>query len=317
MKLQQITDKSGENQPPLPRVQVTGVHKSFGGRNGKVRAVQGIDLTINAGEIVAFLGPNGAGKTTTIDMLLGLTTPDKGIITVMGKSPAQAVNSGLVSAVMQTGGLLRDLTVKETVTAIASLHGCQERIDGVIKRAKLESIQARRVSKCSGGEQQRLRFALALLPDPDLIILDEPTAGMDVTARREFWSAMQEDADSGRTIIFATHYLEEAESFAERTILIKHGKIVADGTTSHIRAVASGRFVTATMPHPSEEVLTRIASEPGVQGAELFGTRLHVSTTDSDGLARRLLGHYGAMDLEISAPSLESAFMNLTAEDEK
>ena len=280
-------------------------------------AVQGIDLTINAGEIVAFLGPNGAGKTTTIDMLLGLTTPDQGTITVMGKSPAQAVNSGMVSAVMQTGGLLRDLTVKETIMAIASLHGCQERVAGVISRANLESVQSRRVSKCSGGEQQRLKFALALLPDPDLIILDEPTAGMDVTARREFWSAMQEDADSGRTIIFATHYLEEAESFAERTILIKNGKIVADGTTSHIRAVASGRFVTATVPHGSKEVLAQIGAEPGVENAELFGNRLHVSTTESDGLARKLLNQYRATDLEISAPSLESAFMNLTAEDTK
>lgn len=315
--MQQVPNKSDGNQLPVPRVQITGVHKSFGGGNGRVLAVQGIDLTINAGEIVAFLGPNGAGKTTTIDMLLGLTSPDQGTITVMGKSPAQAVNSGAVSAVMQTGGLLRDLTVKETVTAIASLHGCQERIDSVIGRAKLEDVQSRRVSKCSGGEQQRLKFALALLPDPDLIILDEPTAGMDVTARREFWAAMQEDADSGRTIIFATHYLEEAESFAERTVLIKNGKIVADGTTSHIRAVASGRFVTATLPHPFKDVLAQIESEPGVESAELFGARLHVSTTDSDGLARRLLDHYDATDLEISAPSLENAFMNLTAEDAK
>lgn len=298
---------------PQVRIKVSGLRKTFTSHAGDVQAVAGIDLEIRSGEIVAFLGPNGAGKTTTIDMILGLTQPDAGEIKVLGLSPKQAIASGKVSAVMQTGGLLRDLTVLETVQAIAALHNCLDRVAGVMDRANLTAVARRKVSKCSGGEQQRLKFALALLPDPDLIILDEPTAGMDVNARREFWSAMQEDADAGRTIVFATHYLEEAEAFAERTVLVSGGKIIADGTTAHIRAIASGRLITATLGTHTEAELTKIRGEAGVQEAHFMGTRLHVTTTDSDRLALKLLAEYGAKDLEIQAPSLESAFLNLTA----
>ena len=306
-----------EQEARAATVELIAVHKSFGRHGAQVKAVAGVDMTIRAGEIVAFLGPNGAGKTTTIDMILGLTHPDSGTIRVMGLTPREAIATGEVSAVMQTGGLLRDLTVLETVRAIASLHGAADRVQSVLARAKLSDIAGRRVSKCSGGEQQRLQFALAFLPNPDLIILDEPTAGMDVTARRDFWAAMQEDADSGRTIIFATHYLEEAEAFAQRTILINGGAIVADGTTAHIRSLAAGRKVTATMPTHDPEVLATILSQPGSREAHFQGTKLTVTTTDSDSLALTLLRDYAATELEISAPSLESAFMDLTAGDAK
>src|SRR5690606_1128576 len=132
--------------------------------------------------------------------------PTSGAVRVLGTTPQRAVHAGRVSAVMQTGGLLRDLTVRETVTAIASLHGARHRVAEVMERTAITGLGSRKVSKCSGGEQQRLKFALALLPDPDLLILDEPTAGMDVNARREFWDTMRDDADSGRTVVFATHY---------------------------------------------------------------------------------------------------------------
>lgn len=293
-------------------VDISQVHKSFGRRN-QVHAVQGIDLTISTGEIVALLGPNGAGKTTTIDMILGLSDPDRGTVQVMGGSPWQAVAQGKVSALMQTGGLLRDLTVLETVTAIAALHGAVDQIPAVLRRTNLANIQKRKVSKCSGGEQQRIKFALALLPNPDLIILDEPTAGMDVGARREFWQAMQEDAQSGRTIIFATHYLEEAQAFAQRTVLMNGGKIVADGTTAHIRAIASGRVVTATLPATEQQQVDAIKQIDGVKQVSLSGDHLEVTTTNSDELARLLLTRFGASDLEISGPSLETAFVHLTA----
>src|SRR5699024_4358015 len=135
---------------------------------------------------------------------------------VLGRSPRRAVREGRISAVLQSGGLLRDLTVAETVRMIASTFTEHVPVPEVIERAGIASIARRRVSKCSGGEQQRLRFALALLPDPDLLVLDEPTAGMDVSARAEFWDTMRADAASGRTVVFATHYLEEADTFAER-----------------------------------------------------------------------------------------------------
>src|SRR3954449_10129981 len=174
------------------------VHKSF----GPVTAVDGIDLTVEPGEIVAFLGPNGAGKTTTIDMVLGLSRPDAGRAEVYGLAPRSAVAHGLVSAVMQTGGLLKELTVRETVELTAALFAHTRPVDEVLDRAGIGEIAGRRVGKCSGGQQQRLRFAMALLPEPELLILDEPTPGMDVEGRRDFWAAIRADAERGRTVLF-------------------------------------------------------------------------------------------------------------------
>src|SRR3954462_3449342 len=197
----------------LPAIRLDQVTKDF----GAVHAVQGIDLTIRQGEIVAFLGPNGAGKTSTIDMILGLSRPTSGTVSVLGLEPHQAVARGLVSAVMQSGGLLKDLTVAETVEYTASLFAGTTAglpsVTEVLERAGIDSIADRRVGRCSGGEQQRLRFAMAVVSDPALLLLDEPTTGMDVEGRRAFWSAIREDAERGRTVLFATHYLEEAVAY--------------------------------------------------------------------------------------------------------
>src|SRR3954466_4451136 len=188
-----------------PAVALRGLTKRF----GAVTAVDGLDLTVQPGEIVAFLGPNGAGKTSTVDMVLGLSRPDAGSVEVFGLPPRTAVAHGLVTAVMQTGGLLKDLTVGETVELTAALFAHTRPVAEVLERAGLTEIANRRVGKCSGGQQQRLRFAMALLPEPELLILDEPTTGMDVEGRRDFWSAIRADAERGRTVLFATHYLEE------------------------------------------------------------------------------------------------------------
>lgn len=292
-------------------VSLTGLTKTFSTSRTKVQAVKGIDLQIPTGQIVAFLGPNGAGKTTTIDMILGLTKPTAGAAKILGLDPPQAVSSGRVSAVLQTGGLLRDMTVKETVTVIASMHGKSDRINEVMERTGLTRIAKRRVGKCSGGEQQRIKFALALLPDPDVLILDEPTAGMDVMARREFWSTMRSEATHGRTVIFATHYLEEAQSFAERTILMSQGKIVADGATAELRQLISGRTLSASFP--SEALGEQAAAfDQSVQITERNGSRFAFQCQNSDRFAAALLGEYQAYDLEISSPSLEDAFIQLT-----
>lgn len=292
-------------------VSLTGLTKTFSTSRTKVQAVKGIDLQIPTGQIVAFLGPNGAGKTTTIDMILGLTKPTAGAAKILGLDPPQAVSSGRVSAVLQTGGLLRDITVKETVTVIASMHGKSDRINEVMERTGLTRIAKRRVGKCSGGEQQRIKFALALLPDPDVLILDEPTAGMDVMARREFWSTMRSEATQGRTVIFATHYLEEAQNFAERTILMSQGKIVADGATAELRQLISGRTLSASFT--SEDQGEQAATfDQSVQITERNGSRFAFQCQNSDRFAAALLGEYQAYDLEISSPSLEDAFIQLT-----
>jgi len=291
---------------PVPAIEITGLHKSF----GSVEAVRGLDLVVEQGEIVAFLGPNGAGKTTTIDMLLGLSKPTSGSVKVLGRTPREAVAHGLVAAVMQTAGLLKDISVRETLELVGSLFTHTTTVDGVLERAGITEIAGRRVDKCSGGQQQRLRFAMALLCDPDVLVLDEPTTGMDVEGRRDFWAAIREDAGRGRTVVFATHYLEEADAYADRIVLVRQGEIVADGTASQIKAMAAGRTVRATLPGASAESL---AGLPGADGIEIRGDTVLVHSTDTDAVARYLLTHTDAHDLEIAARGMEDAFIALTS----
>lgn len=291
-----------------PAVRLEQLTKSF----GDVQAVRGLDLTVEPGEIVAFLGPNGAGKTTTIDMVLGLSRPTSGRVEVQGMAPHDAVARGLVSAVMQTGGLLRDLTVVETLHLTASLFSDTRPIDEVMARAGIAEIAARRVGSCSGGQQQRLRFAMALLPDPELLILDEPTTGMDVEGRRDFWAAIRADASRGRTVLFATHYLDEADAYADRIVLVRRGQVVADGTAAQIKAMSSGRIVRASWPEANLDQLRQI---PGTDTVEQRGDTVILHATDSDAVARYLLTRTGARDLEITAHGLEDAFIALTSDD--
>ena len=298
-----------------PALSLRGVRKVYSAATHPVVAVDGIDVTVDAGEIVAFLGPNGAGKTTTLDMCLGLVPPTAGAVEVFGQAPRAAVVAGRVSAVLQSGGLLRDLTVGETVRAIAALHGVPERAAVVMERAGVADLARRKVQSCSGGEQQRLRFALALLPDPALLVLDEPTAGMDVAARRSFWETMHDETREGRTVVFATHYLEEAQAFAPRTVLIDHGRILADGPTAQLRGLVGDRTVVATVPG-ADGVVGRLRAVPGVRDVLREGDRVTVTGTAADEVALLLLAELGGHDLEITAPTLESAFLALTGGDE-
>jgi ABC-2 type transport system ATP-binding protein len=294
----------------VPAVALRGLTKRF----GAVTAVDGLDLTIEPGEIVAFLGPNGAGKTSTIDLVLGLSRPDAGTVGVYGRAPRTAVAHGLVSAVMQTGGLLKELTVRETVELTATLFAHTRPVAEVLERAGIADIADRRVGKCSGGQQQRLRFAMALLPEPDLLILDEPTTGMDVEGRREFWAAIRADAERGRTVLFATHYLEEADAYADRIVLVSHGRVVADGTAAEIKARSSGRRLTATWAGITAADAVALRGLPGVEDVELRGDTVLLAARDSDAVARHLLTATPARDLQITSRGLEDAFLALTGD---
>jgi ABC-2 type transport system ATP-binding protein len=288
-------------------ISLRGVTKDF----GDVHAVRGIDLEVKQGEIIAFLGPNGAGKTSTIDMILGLSRPTAGEVEVLGTTPNDAIRRGLVAAVMQTGGLLKDLTVAETAEYTASLFAHTESVADVLTRAGIAGIADRKVGKCSGGEQQRLRFAMALLSDPALLLLDEPTTGMDVEGRRAFWTSIREDAQQGRTVLFATHYLEEADAYADRIVLVSKGLVVADGTASEVKALAAGRTVRATLPHVDIDSLRALAS---VDSVEVRGDSVLVHSRDTDEVARHLLNHTQATNLEITSRGLEDAFIALTGD---
>ena len=298
---------------PVDAVRLTGLRKSF----GAVDAVNGIDLTIRPGEVVALLGPNGAGKTTTIDMILGLSRPTGGEVSTFGMPPRRAVDRGLVSAVMQSGGLLPDITVRETVALTASLFSHRIDVDEAMRRAGVADLAPRIVKKCSGGQRQRLRFAMALVSDPALLILDEPTTGMDVEGRRSFWEAIHADAADGRTVVFATHYLEEADDFADRIVLVRHGRVVADGTAAQIRASVSGRTLRAALTGPAEQVrsaLAPLAAGARIGNIEILGGTLSLTATDTDAVAALLLGEHLAKDLEITSRGLEDAFIALTSD---
>ena len=241
-----------DRQTGLPALDIRGLVKEFRTRTGVVRAVDGLDLRLERGEVVAFLGPNGAGKTTTIDVLLGLSRPTSGVVQVLGQDPDDAVAAGRIAVVLQSGGLLGDLTVRETVRLTASLFDAGHDVTPYLVRAGIGDVADRLVGTCSGGQQQRLRFAMALVAEPDLLLLDEPTTGMDVAGRRAFWSTVRADVDHGRTVLFATHHLDEAELYSDRVVVVDRGRVVADGPAERIRVAAGTRTL--------EEAFVRLTS---------------------------------------------------------
>lgn len=288
-------------------VRLTGVRKSF----GEIHAVRGVDLTIAPGEVVAFLGPNGAGKSTAIDMMLGLTKPDAGSVHLYGGDPVTAVTAGRVGAMLQAGALLPDLTVRQLIALFATLHHHPLPVDEAIERAGIAEIAGQQTTKLSGGQAQRVRFALALVPDPDLLLLDEPTVAMDVELRRAFWATMRELTAAGKTVLFATHYLEEADDFADRVVVLAGGRIVADGSGAQIKAMVGGRTLTATVPGAD---VAELAALPGVTDIAMNGAKATLRCADSDAALRVLLQRWpDARDIEIHAADLEDAFIELTA----
>jgi ABC-2 type transport system ATP-binding protein len=294
----------------VAEIRLDNVAKSFRTPQGVVEAVRGVDVTISPGETVALLGPNGAGKSTTIDMLLGLIPPDRGSVEVFGREPQRAVAEGAVGAMLQTGGLIRDLTARELVTTMASLYPRPLPVEDVITLVGIEPFADRRTQKLSGGETQRVRFAIAVVGDPELLVLDEPTVGMDVESRRAFWTTMRAFAGRGKTVLFATHYLEEADEFADRAVLMAHGSVVADGPTTEIKAMVGSRRIRATLP---DVELERLEALPGVTHAERRGEAVVLACSDSDTAVRALLPAFPeARDIEISGAGLEEAFLQLT-----
>ncbi len=294
-------------------IELRSLEKSFHGPGGLVRAVAGIDVSIARGETLALLGPNGAGKSTTIDMLLGLLAPDGGSVSVFGHAPRAAVDRGLVAAMLQTGELIRDLSARELITMVASLYPAPLDVEEVIELVGLHDVTEQRTQKLSGGETQRVRFALALVSDPQLLVLDEPTVAMDVEARRAFWVTMRAFTARGRTVIFATHYLEEADAYADRAVLMAHGRVVADGPTTEIKARVGTRTIRATLPGVDALELRDI---DGVSSVERRGEAVVLRCSDSDAAIRALLARYPqARDIEIAGAGLEEAFLELTGDE--
>ncbi|MEY9871922.1 ABC-2 type transport system ATP-binding protein [Streptacidiphilus sp. MAP12-33] len=305
----------GANGHPTEVAAFRDVSKEF----GSVKAVNGSSFTLHPGETVAFLGPNGAGKSTSIDMLLGLKDPSAGEVTLFGGTPRQAIMAGRVGVMLQSGGLLPEVTVRELVTFACKVHPRGYDVDEVLTTAQILDLADRKVDKLSGGQEQRVRFALATAGDSDLIVLDEPTTGMDVTARQAFWSVMKAQADAGRTILFATHYLEEADAIADRVLVMHKGRLIADGTAAEIKARAGQRRISFDL-HPGDGGDASLLNAlPGITALDVSGTgggqTVRISTSDADATMAAVYraGLY-PRGLEVAGVGLEQAFITITAE---
>lgn len=284
----------------------TGAVKAF----GTVRAVDGVDLEIGRGETVALLGRNGAGKSTTISLLLGLNEPDEGTVALFGGPPEAAVRAGRVGAMLQETRPVPRVTVHELVSFVAGRYPAPLPVADALELAGIADLAGRRVDRLSGGQAQRVRFAMALAGNPDLIVLDEPTAALDVEARRAFWDSMRSYARRGHTVLFSTHYLEEADTHADRILVIDHGRLVADGTGEQLKRAVGGNLVSFDLAGRGTEGLTLL---PGVVSVEVRGDRALLRTDDSDATVLALAELGALRGLEVVPASLDDAFMALTS----
>ncbi len=289
-----------------PAVRFEQVTKTF----GSVRALDGISLDIAEGETVALLGPNGAGKSTAIGIMLGLRRPDRGTAHTLGADPATAVRGGRIGAMLQTAALPPGVTVAELVDCVRGFYPRPLTLSDALSRADLTSLAARRVEALSGGQAQRVRFALAIAGDPELIFLDEPTSAMDVGARRAFWEGMRAQAAQGHTVLFATHHLDEVDAIADRVVVMQKGRVIADGAPGTVKAAAGARTVRFTLQEGAG-----LPTLPGVAGSAVHGGQVILRTGDSDALVRALIqSGVPFRDLEVAGAGLEEAFVALTEE---
>ncbi|MGW4997219.1 ABC transporter ATP-binding protein [Streptomyces hydrogenans] len=276
---------------------------------GPVRAADGLDLAVRRGETLALLGRNGAGKSTAINLLLGLDTPDSGRVVLFGGEPDRAVAAGRVGAMLQEGRPVPRVTVRELVGFVASTYPAPMPVADALALAGLTALADRRVDRLSGGQAQRVRFAVALAGHPELIVLDEPTSALDVEARGEFWAAMRGYARRGNTVLFSTHYLEEADSFADRIVVVDAGRIVADGTAEELKRATGGALVAVDLGGAPAAFL---AGLPGVTEVEIRGDRARLRTDDSDATVRALAARDAIRGLEVAPLTMNDAFLALT-----
>ncbi len=285
-------------------------------RYGRHVALDHLSLQVARGETVALLGPNGAGKSTTISLLLGLLRPHAGTVEVLGTSPHRAVAEGRVGAMLQTGsgsGLPPGVRVASALQLVRRLYRDPAPFELTVERAGIGALLGRSTHRLSGGQAQRVRFAVAIAGDPDLVFLDEPTAAMDVESRRSFWRMMRQFGQEGRTIVFATHHMQEADQIADRVIVINRGQVVANGPGATLKAAVAGRQLRFVTDRPDERLLDSLE---GVTDVVIRGTGVALHSLDADATIRALV-HRGVAfgDLEVTGAGLEEAFVALTGCD--
>ncbi|MET7329665.1 ABC transporter ATP-binding protein [Nonomuraea sp. NPDC005650] len=284
--------------------------KAVSKRYGNTVALDGADLTVGEGETVAVLGPNGAGKTTMLSIALGLLGPSSGTARVFGRTPLEALHAGEVGVLLQDSGLLEDVRVEELVAGIAGMYPRPHPVEAVMRAAGVAELATRRVGRLSGGQRQRVRFALALAGDPKLLVLDEPTVGLDVESRRALWQEVRARTAEGRTVVFATHYLTEADDYADRVVLLAGGKIVADGPVNTIKSLVGGTEVRFVLDRAD---VNGLGTLPGVRQVRIEGRAVALRTGDSDATLRALFATFDDVrEVRTMSTDLESAVLSLT-----
>ncbi|MED1509236.1 ABC transporter ATP-binding protein [Bacillus proteolyticus] len=289
-------------------IEVNGVSKTFKHK----KAVNNVSFHVNKGQIVALLGPNGAGKTTTISMMLGLKDPTEGDISMFGKSPKHREVRNSLGAMLQEVSVIDSITVEEAIELFRSYYTNPVEKETLLQLSNLESERKQRCEKLSGGQKRRLNFALALSGNPDLLFLDEPTVGMDITSRKTFWETIRKLASEGKTIILTTHYLEEADALADRILLFANGKIIADGTPDEMKATISRKTISF---YSKEKILKSLLKElPHVTEVQSNEGRFTLTTEDTDATLQAIYQrNLPVTDVSVERGSLDEAFEQFVA----
>ncbi|HET9183356.1 MAG TPA: ABC transporter ATP-binding protein [Candidatus Angelobacter sp.] len=276
---------------------------------GEVTALKCLDLNITRGRVVGLLGPNGAGKTTLVRLLLGMTRPTSGTITVFGGNPRKSSTRMRMGAMLQVAKVPDTLRVREHIQLFSSYYPQPLALADSLACAGLESVAGRLFGELSGGQKQRVLFALALCGNPDLLLLDEPTVGLDVEARHALWERIRDLVMRGKTIVLTTHYLEEADALSDEIVVINHGSIIAQGTSGEIKASIGGKLIRCV----TALTITDVKFLPGVLSARENRGALEVRASDPDDVIRQLLARDPSLSgIEVNSASLDDAFLALT-----
>jgi ABC-2 type transport system ATP-binding protein len=285
-----------------------GVNKNY----GSVQALRGVNFTVRAGEVVALLGPNGAGKTTAVKLLLGLMPPTSGRVRVFGGDPTNPENRMKTGAMLQVGRVPETLLVREHIDLFSTYYQNHLPAAEVLAAAGLEKLSDRKYGDLSGGQKQRVLFALAICGDPDLFLLDEPTVGLDVEARRLLWEEVRQLVGRGKTVLLTTHYLQEADALADRIAVINKGEIIAEGTPAEIKALTSGKKIRCI----TRLSINHLRQMPGVKDVKEDREAVEIHATEAEPVVRELLARDTALSgLEVTSAGLEEAFLALTQDN--
>jgi ABC-2 type transport system ATP-binding protein len=277
-------------------------------RRGATLALNGLDLIVRPGQCIALLGPNGAGKSTSVALLTGRLRADEGDARLFAGDPRDVASRERMGVMLQEAGLPRTLTVREQIDLFRGYYRRPRPLDEISRLAGLEGLERRRCGALSGGQQRRVQFALAIAGKPDFLVLDEPTTGMDIDARRGLWTAVRAEIARGAAVLLTTHHLDEAEALADRIVVIDHGQVIADGSPEAIKSRVSGVAIRCRS-RLSDAELSALAR---VTGVSRDGGKVTLLTTSAPATLRELLARDETVDdLTVSGASLEDAVTRL------